>query len=442
MISRADQSIRTDIARSVWLETAQAAPRASQFEGSADCDVTIIGGGFSGLATALFLAKRGKSVVLLESGEIGQGASGLNLGHCTPTFSKASFDDLRGRYGALAERMITLQAGSADLVCEVIGDHNIDCGWVRTGMVRASRTAAGLARLKQDVTDYRGMGHETRFLSASDVEAMTGAHGYAGGWFNAAAGHLNPLAYCRGLARAAIQAGAQVHIRSHVSSITRRVDGWTTETASGSVQSEHVVLATGVYTGNIHPELSRTFVSTAIAAFATEPVDAALRQKVLPEDTTFTDASQPSIILSYDPEGRLVSALPAGRVHRQTAKQMLKLARLRVSRSFPALKDTEWKYFWRAYVDYNPGSQAEIFDFGAGGHALVGFSGRGVPTCTAYAKVLVDRILGTPDAELALPVRAASPVPFGFRLKTNGLLELASLHNSAEYAAASLHILK
>ena len=143
--------------------------------------------------------------------------SGRNAGHCTPTFTHYSLPELRTMLGApWAERLIERQTQANDRVSSMIRDYQIDCEWVQNGYVMGAPYKGALAGLDKKVETYNAVGARTRVLDRDEVEAMTGSPRFHGGWLHEEGGHLNPLGYARGLARAVMQEGGVIHTGSAV----------------------------------------------------------------------------------------------------------------------------------------------------------------------------------------------------------------------------------
>ncbi len=207
---------------SLWYATAAHAPTTDPLEGRARADVCIVGGGYTGLTTALELARDGVSVVLLERREVGFGGSGRNAGHCTPTFTHYSLPDLRRMLGEpWAARLIERQTRANDRVGDMIQRYGIQCDWQQKGYVQGAPHKDAIAAIEEKVRTYNAVGAKTRLLDRDEVEKVTGSPRFHGGWFHLEAGHLNPLGYARGLARAVIQEGGTVHTGSPVIGVRR-----------------------------------------------------------------------------------------------------------------------------------------------------------------------------------------------------------------------------
>lgn len=173
----------------LWYATAPAAPQTRPLEEEIKADVCVVGAGYSGLTTALELARQGVSVAVLERELIGFGGSGRNAGHCTPTFTHFSLDELRAHLGApWAERLIRRQTRANDKVGEMIARYGIDCEWEQNGYVQGALYPSHVDTLRNHMKSYNAVGARTRLLDRDEVRAVTGSSRFFGGWLHEEAG--------------------------------------------------------------------------------------------------------------------------------------------------------------------------------------------------------------------------------------------------------------
>ncbi|MGH6861156.1 MAG: NAD(P)/FAD-dependent oxidoreductase, partial [Phyllobacterium sp.] len=211
----------------LWFATAAEAPPTRALQETIDVDVCIVGGGYTGLTTALELARKGVAVTVLEARDIGFGGSGRNAGHCTPTFTHYSLDELRRMLGEpWASRLIQRQTRANDRVSDMIARYDIDCEWRQTGYVMGAHTPSALPGIEEKARSYNAVGARTRVLDRHEVADMTGSPRFHGGWFHEEAGHLNALGYARGLARAVQTEGGSIYTASPVAKVERSGAGW------------------------------------------------------------------------------------------------------------------------------------------------------------------------------------------------------------------------
>lgn len=406
---------------SLWYATAAAAPETAPLEGRTTADVCIVGGGYTGLTTALELAGDGVDVVLLEAEEIGFGGSGRNAGHCTPTFHHLTIPQVRKMLGEpRASRLIERQTNGANLAAALIAKHGIDCEWRQTGYLRGAPTPGAIGDLERIAADYNAVGKETRVLDRDEVAEMTGSERFHGAWLHPEGGHLNPLGYARGLARAAIVAGVRVHTRCRVEAIAAEGTRWAVATPTGAVVADKVICGTGAYTVGAWKGLDRTFRIQRVFVAATEPLSDNIRRAVLPRNTTMHDGRGDIYVYKFDAEGRIVASMfPLGRRGADIAyTRQVMTDRLRWLH--PQVGDVTWPYFWWGELDMQQRTIPRLFNLAPGVVAALGFSGRGVPTGTMIGGILADWARGVPDRDLALEPEPLTAAPyymeFGTRL--------------------------
>lgn len=398
----------------LWYATAPPAPETTELEGTTKADVCIVGGGYTGLTTALELASGGISVVLLEKEEIGFGGSGRNAGHCTPTFTHYSLPELRAMLDEpWAERLIARQTRANDRVSSMIRRYQIQCEWQQNGYVMGAPYPGAMKTIQEKVRTYNAVGARTRALDKDEVMAITGSPRFHGGWLHEEAGHLNPLGYSRGLARAVIQEGGIIHTNSPVTGCERQADGWAISTAKGKVIADKVIFATGAYTVGGWPKLDQTFKIQKVFVAATQPLSDDERQSILPRNTTIHDGRGDIYVYKYNAEGRIVASMfPMGRRGRdmEYTRQVMSD---RLKWLHPQIKqEIRWEYFWFGELDMQYRTVPRLYDLATGVVALTGLSGRGVPTGSMLGGILAEWARGVPEKDLSLKLEPLTSAPF------------------------------
>ncbi|MEK1889279.1 MAG: FAD-binding oxidoreductase [Phyllobacterium sp.] len=398
----------------LWYASAPQAPATLALEGTVRADVCVVGGGYTGLTTALELARAGVRVVLLEAEEVGFGGSGRNAGHSTPTFTHYSLPQLRKMLGEpWAERMIKRQTRANDRVAAMIARYQIECEWQQNGYVMGAHTPSAMKTIETKASDYNHVGANTRVLTKSEVEAITGSARFYGGWFHEEAGHLNPLAYARGLAGAVMAEGGTIFTQSPALKVERKGASWNVETPHGSVTADKVIFGTGAYTVGGWPGLAQTFKIQRVFVAATQPLAAELRASVLPENTTIHDGRGDIFVYKYNAEGRLVASMfPMGRRGRDVAFTK-KLMSDRLKWLHPQIhQEIDWQFFWFGELDMQYRTIPRFYDLAPGVVALTGLSGRGVPTGSMLGGVLSEWAMGVAEKDLALKLEPLKAAPF------------------------------
>src|SRR5271170_6056802 len=196
---------------SVYTRAAPRAPPAVPLTGRPHVSVAVIGAGFTGLSAALQLAEAGVDVAVLEAKEIGSGASGRAFGQVVP-YLKFGHEQILRHYGPdRGARVIDAIAAGPDLVFDLIARHGIDCWAVRTGLIFAAHAPAGRRDLESRTAYWQERGAPVEMLDGVRCAAAVGSTLYAVASIDRRGGNINPFAYARGLARAAVAAGAVIH---------------------------------------------------------------------------------------------------------------------------------------------------------------------------------------------------------------------------------------
>jgi len=398
----------------LWSATAVGAPITSSLQESTEADVCVVGAGFTGLTTALELARNGVRVALLEAQEAGFGGSGRNAGHCTPTFSYYTIPKLRKMLGEpWAERLIQRQTRANVRVAQMISDYKIDCEWVQNGYVMGAMRPGAMAALDTKNQMYSEVGAKCRVIDKDEVEAITGSPRFYGGWYHEEAGHMNPLSYARGLACAVMQEGGRIFTSSPVEDVRPRNGKWAVSTPTGSVLADKVIFATGAYTVGGWKNLDRSFRIMKVFVAATQPLDPEMRKHVLPNNTTMHDGRGDIYVYKYNREGRIVASMfPMGRrgidpdYTRQVMTDRLKFLH-------PQIKESvRWDYFWFGELDMQQRTIPRLYNLASGVVACTGLSGRGVPTGSMLGGILSEWAMGMPDHELSLKPEPLHKAPF------------------------------
>ena len=277
----------------IWRKPQAASKFQSLFPSGDHVDVVVVGGGIMGLSTALHAVRLGMSVQVLEAGEIGQGASGLNGGQVIPGL-KYDPEWLLEHFGEeRGEALVNFAASTADAVFELIRDEQLSVPFAQKGWIQAAHTEVALKAAANRDRQWRARGADVKLLSATEIASMTGARGYLGGWHDRRAGVIDPLAYTSELARVAAAAGVRIAERQRVVRLTNAADIWRISTENGAeLQAKAVVLATNAYTDGLIPGLAETIVPLHSFQIATAPLPPDLAATILPEGQAVSQPRQ------------------------------------------------------------------------------------------------------------------------------------------------------
>jgi len=415
-----------DNARShgLWELTAPPAPETSGLKGSIRVDTAIVGGGYTGLSAALHLAEAGANVALLEAVEIGFGGAGRNVGLVNAgmwVMPDVLGDVLGGDYG---ERLLELLGDAPKLVFDLIERHRIECEVERAGTLHCAVGLKGLRELEQRVAQWSRRGAPVELLNAADTAAKIGSSAYAGSLWDRRAGTIQPLAYARGLARSAVNAGAKIFTRSAVTSADR-VDGkWKLQAAGGHVIADRVIVATDAYATGPWSEVRTEQIHLPYFNFATQPLSDNVRASILPERQGAWDTNEVLSSFRFDRAGRLVfgscGALrgTGAAVHRSWARRALK-------KLFPQIGDVRFEAEWYGLIGMTDDHLPRFHKLAENVFGFSGYNGRGIAPGTTFGRLLALYALGQLD-EKDLPLPASTPIKPNFRSARTALYEVGA----------------
>lgn len=333
-------------ARSYYAASANGLAPLPALSGDLTADVCVIGGGFTGVNTAIELAQRGLSVVLLEARRIGWGASGRNggqlirgIGHDVSGFAKhVGVEGVRYMERAGVE--------SVELVGQRIREHGIDCD-LRWGFCELANTAAQFAAFKDERQHLleSGYAHETRLVPPEQIrEQVVNSGVYAGGLIDMGSGHLHPLNLVLGEARVAQGLGVQIFEQSPVLEV---IHGSTVQVrcASGTVRAGSLVLACNAHLEELEPKLSGKVLPAGSYIIATEPLATDVAASLIPQNLALCDQKVGLDYYRLSADRRLLfggACHYSGRDPADIAAYM----RPQMLKVFPQLADVRIDYQW------------------------------------------------------------------------------------------------
>jgi glycine/D-amino acid oxidase-like deaminating enzyme len=393
----------------LYRDTAAAAVPTPVLAGERHADVVVVGGGFTGLSTALHAAERGLSVVVLEAREPGWGASGRNGGQVNPGL-KHDPSVVRRDFGAeRAERMVRFAGNAPEFVFELLRRLKLECAATRCGSLRTAVHPKHLAKVRISAGQQLEFGAPVEFLEREAVAAATGTDRYSGALLDRRGGALNPLSFARGLARAAAAAGAVVCGDSRALAIEKSGSAWRVRTAGGSVVGNFVVLATNGYTDGLWPELRRSVVPVFGAIAATEPLGDDLAASILPGRQVCYESGAVTVYYRMDESRRLLIG-GRGPMREIDAPADVPHIVAYARRLWPGLRDTAWTHGWGGRLGFTADQYPHVHEPAERVLVCLGYSGRGVALGTALGAELAKRI-ALPSEDFPLPITALKPIP-------------------------------
>lgn len=396
---------------SLWAAATAPGPDLPELVGTTATDVIIIGGGFTGLSTALHLREAGVEVAVLEAMEPGWGASGRNNGQVIPTLSRPDPEEIVARHGAAGERFVALLRDSASMLFDLARQYQINAEQEQTGWVQPVHSPGRIQIAERRVRQWSKYGAEVELLSRDQTRDMLGSDAWYGGFWNKTGGHINPLALARGLARAVLERGGRIYARSPAISFTRHNGGWLVKTANGEITGRALVVATNAYTGefsrSLMPEMAKEVMPVLSWQMATRPLSDTARKTIIPGRQAMSDTHGELYFARYDARNRLVTG---GAVIGNRPEQLKLIVAERLQRLWPQIGPVDFDFVWNGYVGMTTDFLPRIHRLGPDAYGWTGCNGRAVALSIGLGSELSKAVRGVPDVELALPFSEPAPI--------------------------------
>lgn len=400
--------------RSYYAATAAACPQSLQLEGQHEADVVVIGGGYTGLHAALNAAERGFSVILLEAGRIGWGASGRNGGQMIPGWRKGA-SELIARYGeAKARTLFDLGMEARALTLGAIEKHAIACDARTNGHLIAAAKPADIVWMQAEARALEGVMRypHAHVLSREETRAKLDSPDFHGGFFDGGGGHLHPLKYALGLAAAARATGVQVFEQSQALSV-ETASGVAVRTAHGAVRARFGVLACDALLDGLEPRIAGRIMPVANYLIATQPLDDP--RALIADDLAVSDSRFVVNYFRMSADGRLVFG-GGERYTPNPPADIPAFVRPYVTRIFPQLANVRIEYAWGGLVSITMSRLPHIGRMGDLFYAH-GYSGQGVLIPALAGRVLAEAMAGTGERFDVLASIAPPEFPGGAALR-------------------------
>ena len=382
---------------SYYADSAQAAPERPTLAGPVDCDVCVVGGGIAGCSTALHLAERGYSVVLLEAQRIGWGASGRSGAQALFGVA-AGQDKLERLLGAAdARRIWDVTVEGLALQRQLIARHAIDCDYV-AGQMHVAIKPRQDAELRHEVEslharyDYPSI----RMVERDELRSLIASERYLSGTYDPNCGHLHPLNYTLGLAAAAERAGTTVFEGSRALGWSREAGKLVVTTPGGEVRCRQLALCGNAWLGQTAPALARRIMAVGTFVVSTAPLGGARARAIIANRAAVTDINWVLDYFRLSADDRLLfggrvsySGLDPFGTERATRARMLAV--------FPQLADVPVEHAWGGFVDITLNRAPDFGRLAPDVFYLQGFSGHGIALTGIAGKLLAEAIAGTAE---------------------------------------------
>lgn len=399
-------------------------------------DVAVVGAGFTGLAAALTLAKRGVNVAVLEAETFGWGGSSRN-GGMVLTGMKLPVPTLISRYGReLVRRMYATSLASIDCVERIVREEKIDCDFSRCGHLEVACKQAHFDGYAESAALIeREFNHTLRIVPKSELQSEIGSSIYYGGMVDETSAGAHPARYVAGLAAAAQRAGAVLFDHTRVLNVAREGgDGaqkFRVRTSKGTLAAREVVLASGGYTTAATPALQKKIIPIGSYIIATEVLPADLARELSPKNRMIYDSKHFLHYYRLTPDRRMLFGGRAAFFPEDdnTVRQSAEILRRGMIGVYPQLRDTRVEYVWGGTLDFTFDVMPHSGRLDSM-HYAVGYAGHGVAAATYFGVQLAGVICGQPSENPfeGIPFRGA---PIGLRSGHTWALPLAGAYYRA-----------
>lgn len=404
-----------NFANSYYAATANSFAPTAILEGEHHADVVVVGGGYTGLHAALNAVERGYSVIVLEGGRIGWGASGRNGGQMIPGWRKGA-NELIARYGReKARQLFDLGLEARALTLERIDKHAIACDQRTKGHLTLAAKASDLEWMRREAeTLAQTMNYpRTRVLTATEAASRVASVEMHGGFLDEGGGHVHPLNYALGLANAARAGGVTLYEHARVMNIdTSR--GVIARTASGAVKARYGVLACDALLHDLEPRIAKRIMPVANYIVATAPQ--ATPSALIADDLAISDSRFVVNYFRMSADGRLIFG-GGERYTPDPPEDIAQFGRTHMLKIFPQLRDAKIDYAWGGLVSITMSRLPHVGRLGDLFFAH-GYSGQGVLTPALAGKVLAEAMAGTAERFDVLASVAPPEFPGGAALRS------------------------
>ena len=365
-------------------------------------DLAIVGGGFTGLSTALHAAEAGLGALVLEARSLGYGGSGRNVGlvNAGIWLPPRVVKEKLGRDGA---GFLARFGDGPQMVFDLIERHQIQCEATRSGTIHAAHAASGMADLRARAEDWQAMGAPVQLLSREEVAEKIGTDQFHGGLLDTRCGTINPMGYTRGLARAARGAGAQIATGVTVTGLRREAGQWRVATTQGVVMAEAVVLGTNAYTDQLWPGLQSSYTPIHYFQVASRPLGPEAAH-ILPGRQGVWDTGKIMISVRRDAQDRLILG-SMGRVIGDAARGVTRRWANRTARRlFPDLGPLDFEDAWDGQIAMTSDHIPRIHMLAEQLYTAIAYNGRGITTGTIFGQSIAALLTGASPDSLPMPM--------------------------------------
>lgn len=381
--------------RSYYAATANDQTRYPVLEGTVKADICIVGGGFSGVAAALTLAERGRSVVLLEANRIGWGASGRNGGQMIGGISGE--EAIKRQLGAAGAKLVRdMRYRGHQIIEERVAKYNIACdlayGWMEVA-AQPKHMNGMRAYVEGRIKD--GDGDQLEIIEKHQMPDVLGTESYYGGYIDRRSGHVHPLNLCRGEAAAAASLGVKIFEGTKVVNLSGGTNPWV-QTERGRVEARTVIIGGEIFDKFGQSGLKGLMLPAGSYIIATEPLTGAETASVDPQNLAVADSN---VVLDYFRMSADRRMLFGGRCNytNRDPKDIAAVMHPRMVQVFPQLKNARVEFKWGGTIAIVVNRVPAVGRLSPNLYYFQGYSGHGVNATHIMAEIVSDAICGTTE---------------------------------------------
>ncbi|MCF6780864.1 MULTISPECIES: NAD(P)/FAD-dependent oxidoreductase [Pseudomonadaceae] len=398
---------------SYYAASANAAPIRESLNEAVETDVCVIGAGYTGLSTALFLLEQGYRVVVLEAARVGFGASGRNGGQIVNSYSR-DIDTVERSAGPDAARLIGAMAFEGGrIIRERVARYGIDCD-LKNGGVFAAFNARQMHHLEAQKALWERYGYDQlELLDRSGIRNVVACERYCGGMLDHGGGHIHPLNLALGEAAAVESLGGSIYEQSPATRIDRGQSPCV-HTAHGRVSAKFVVVAGNAYLGGLVPELAAKSMPCGTQVIATEPLGDELAASLLPQDYCVEDCNYLLDYFRLSADKRLIYG--GGVVYgARDPADIDSIIRAKMLKTFPQLHGIRTEFAWTGNFLLTLSRLPQVGRIGDNIYYSQGCSGHGVTYTHLAGKILAEALRGQAERFDAFAGLPHYPFPGGQR---------------------------
>ena len=386
-------------------------PQRPALQGETETDVCIIGAGYTGLSTALFLLENGFKVSIVEAAKVGFGASGRNGGQIVNSYSR-DIDVIERTVGPKqAQLMGQMAFEGGRIIRERIAKYDIKCD-LKDGGVFAAFTPKQMKHLEAQKKLWERFGHtQLEIMDAQRIREVVKTENYIGGMLDMSGGHIHPLNLALGEAAAVESLGGVIYEQSPAVRIERGANP-VVHTPEGRVKAKFIVVAGNAYLGNLVPELAAKTMPCGSQVIATEPLSEDVAKSLLPQDYCVEDCNYLLDYFRLTGDRRLIygGGVVYGAKDPANIEAMIRPMMLK---TFPQLKGVKIDYAWTGNFLLTLSRLPQVGRIGDNIYYSQGCSGHGVTYTHLAGKILAEALRGQAERFDAFGSLPHYPFPGG-----------------------------